>query len=341
MTTPLKYDVAISFLSRDEPIGAALHTLLSSGLKVFFYPRSQEELAGTDGLESMRKPFVDDSLVSVVLYREQWGKTPWTRVEETAIKDGCLKHGWQRLFFMSLDDAAPLPVWLPNTHIRFSYASYSVEQAAGAIKARTQECGGVIAPTTAMDRARVVQAEADRLKKKEQLFGDQQWIQGKVRPTIEELFKEISRLAAQISSELGMPVRSAYLANPRSTADVCSLTNGQVGLSVVWDQPYTNVMGRLEISEFHNGIILPGERKLYVMGSAPPAMAKYTFLPDLSIEEHLCWSGDDEPGEQIATVELADKAVQMFLDLCQRAHRGEIDTTSEFHKHLQRQTRQR
>ena len=83
--TDPKYDVAISLLSRDEPVGAALHDRLSEGLEVFFYPRKQEDLAGTDGEESMRKPFLDDSRVVVVLYREGWGKTPWTGVEQTAI----------------------------------------------------------------------------------------------------------------------------------------------------------------------------------------------------------------------------------------------------------------
>ena len=70
------YDVAISFLSQDEQIGAAFRDRLSEGLKVFFYPRNQEQLAGTDGLETMRTPFLSDSRVVVVLYREPWGKTP-------------------------------------------------------------------------------------------------------------------------------------------------------------------------------------------------------------------------------------------------------------------------
>jgi hypothetical protein len=46
-----KYDVAISFLSKDEPVAAALHDKLSEGLEVFFYPRKQEDLAGTDGCD--------------------------------------------------------------------------------------------------------------------------------------------------------------------------------------------------------------------------------------------------------------------------------------------------
>jgi hypothetical protein len=51
-----KYDVAISFLAKDEPIAGALHDELAKSLDVFFFPRNQEELAGTDGLESMRAP---------------------------------------------------------------------------------------------------------------------------------------------------------------------------------------------------------------------------------------------------------------------------------------------
>jgi hypothetical protein len=115
-----KYDVAISFLSKDEPTGAALHDRLSDGLEVFFYPRSQEELAGTDGLETMRRPFIDESRVTVVLYREPWGKTPWTRVEQTAIQERCLNHGWHSLFFMTLDKTSAIPIWLPQNHVRFN-----------------------------------------------------------------------------------------------------------------------------------------------------------------------------------------------------------------------------
>ena len=82
--------------------------LESSGLSVFFFPRNQEELAGTDGMESMREPFLSARTV-VVLYREQWGKTPWTRVEETAIKERCLNHGWSSLMFVSLESTDVLP----------------------------------------------------------------------------------------------------------------------------------------------------------------------------------------------------------------------------------------
>lgn len=283
----------------------------------------------------MRTPFLDDSRVTVVLYREPWGKTPWTQVEETAIKDGCLKHGWRRLFFMSLDDSAGFPIWVPDTHIGFSYANFGLEQAIGAIKARVRECGGVIAPVTAWSRAKSVQMEAAHLRKKEQLFSSQEWIQKSVRPAIAGMFAEIGHLATRISSELGVPMRSASSPSPHAADYECALTNGRVGLKVVWHQQYTNVMGSLIISEFHNDINLPGEHKLYLTGAAPCEMARHTFFSDLSVDESLCWISEDKPMERLSTGDMADRAVQMFLDLSQRAMRGEIDTTSEFYRRVQ------
>ena len=81
MGEPPQYDVAISFLTQDESLASALFERLNDGLTVFFYPRRQEELAGTDGLESMRTPFLEARAV-VVLYRERWGRCAEGRCAE-------------------------------------------------------------------------------------------------------------------------------------------------------------------------------------------------------------------------------------------------------------------
>jgi hypothetical protein len=54
-----KYYVAISFLAKDESIAEAFYRGLSETLNVFFYPKNQEELAGTDGMDTMRTPFLE------------------------------------------------------------------------------------------------------------------------------------------------------------------------------------------------------------------------------------------------------------------------------------------
>ena len=69
-----------------DSTAATVKTGLSGlGLNVLFYPHNQEELVGTDGIESMRAPLLD-ARVNVVLFREQYGNTPWTRVELSAIE---------------------------------------------------------------------------------------------------------------------------------------------------------------------------------------------------------------------------------------------------------------
>ena len=102
MPDDLRYDVAISFLARDEPIAVEFYSKLADGLNVFFFPRNQEELAGSDGLESMRAPFLDARVV-VVLFRAPWGETPWTRVEQTAMTDRALQEGWDFILFVMLN----------------------------------------------------------------------------------------------------------------------------------------------------------------------------------------------------------------------------------------------
>ena len=81
---------------------------------MFFYPHNQEDLIGTNGLESMRAPFLS-AQVNVVLYRERYGKTPWTGAELAAIQDSCLKTGFRSLLFVQVEKKDGTPNWLPDT----------------------------------------------------------------------------------------------------------------------------------------------------------------------------------------------------------------------------------
>ena len=99
-STEYKYDVAISFLQEDEPLAIEIADRLGGrvGVDVFVYSRRQNDLVGKDGLEAFSGVFGEQSRVVVVLHRGQWGQTPWTRVEETAIKNRglCLHRRFAR-----------------------------------------------------------------------------------------------------------------------------------------------------------------------------------------------------------------------------------------------------
>ncbi len=319
-----KYDVAISFLVRDEPTAKALADRLDGSLKVFFFPHNQEDLAGTDGLESMRTPFLTGSRVNVVLYRQSWGQTPWTRVEETAIKDSCLERGWPSLFFVVLDKNDRIPNWLPNTHVRFNFEEYGIEQAVGAIKARVQETGGTIAVPDAKSDALRVHQEAQFFADRERLFRDQQWIMDNILPAVQDVFTTINSLSVEVRSETGITFQSG------ANQGQCVLRNSRVSLHIGWRQPYINVVTEnafMIATEFNAQIGLPDER--LVFWREPPVLARHRFKPALSLTREAYWAAEDNPADLLSSHELADKCVRLFLNLVGRANRGEIQRPSD------------
>jgi hypothetical protein len=312
-----KYDVAISFLSKDEPIAAAFYERLSDGLEVFFYPRNQEDLAGTDGLESMRTPFLDGSRVVAVLYRQPWGKTPWTRVEQTAIQESCLNHGWNRLFFVVLDNTSSLPKWLPQTHVRFNY-DFGLEQAVGAIKLRVQDCGGIVAPLTAVKRADLYKQDTLYLEDRKRMSSYEGM--ERISEKVLELITEIQRLCSEINASGNISIRVG--ANPGR----CVLTDNRISLIVGWRQPYANSMDRcaLKVLEYNMQMALPDERLMYPFGE-PTLLRETNFLPELSRAREYGWVQEGKPQQFLSSVALADRCVVEFLNLAGRADRGEIE----------------
>jgi hypothetical protein len=90
MIEEFEYDVAFSFNALDEGVATQLNDLLSPRLKTFIYSERQREIAGTDGQESFSKVYGKTSRLVVVLFRPEWGETPWTRIERDAIKNRSL-----------------------------------------------------------------------------------------------------------------------------------------------------------------------------------------------------------------------------------------------------------
>ena len=155
-----EYDVAISFLSQDAGLARELSNLLASQLRVFIYTDRQQEIAGTDGLVTLRSVFRDTARLVVVLFRNGWGHSNWTRVEQEAITDRFLKEGAGFLFFVMIDPRSVPPPWVPDKHIRFNLTDFGLEQAVGAIKLRVQDAGGRLRKEGIAERARRAEEEA-------------------------------------------------------------------------------------------------------------------------------------------------------------------------------------
>lgn len=153
MTGDYRYDVAFSFLAQDEPIAAELNDLLEGRLSTFFYSKKQEAIAGTDGEKTFGDVFGKDARLVVVLYRTSWGQTPWTRVEETAIRNRAYDYGYDFVIFVPLDEPASVPKWLPKTRLWVGLKRWGPTGAASVIEARVQELGGEPAQESVRDKA--------------------------------------------------------------------------------------------------------------------------------------------------------------------------------------------
>jgi hypothetical protein len=311
-----RYDVAISFLSADETTAASVYNYLREGLEVFFYPRQQETLAGTDGLETMRWPFLNEnSRLVVVLYRELWGQTPWTGVEETAIRDRCLKDKFQSLFFMMLEDMSTVPLWLPATHVRFNYSQFGLAQAIGAIKARVQERGGTITPLTPLRRVELYKQEQEYLQAKQSLRSCN------AREIVEreatKLLSQIKALCAQVTAE-GTITIEFY-----SEGASCHIRTARVSLTV--NLQWANFDSELVVREFDRKLAVParGEQLIYVSGQ-PREIRATRFLPDLDRARNLGWIEQGQSSTFITSDALANHVVIQLIDLSERADRGEF-----------------
>jgi hypothetical protein len=322
MAGPPKYDVAISFLAKDEATARALADKLeASGFNVFFFPRNQEELAGTNGMETMREPFFN-SRVNVVLFQRPWGETPWTRVEQTAITERCLKTGWDSLMFVELDETSARPKWLPNTHIRFALKAYGLEQLAGAVKARVQEQGGVVKELDAMTEAKRVKREADYFNDREALMRDRGWIEQQIHRSLAATYKRVEEFVAQINKD-----HNFQIVVGSDGYQTCIMRAGYVSLGVSWQQPiFNSVMSDrygetyLRVGEFSGALVIPGRNEM--TWNKPRQLKEHRFKPDVSETRELVWVLGKE---RIAPADLADRIVRILMDLISRMNQGKVE----------------
>ncbi len=316
-----KYDVAISFLVQDISLAKALYDRLSEGLEVFFFPRSQEELAGTDGLESMRVKFRDESRLNVVLYRPKWGNTPWTAVEATAIKDSCLATAFRSLFFFVVEPTQELPTWLPETHVRFNYSDFPLDQAVGAIKLRVQERGGHYTPITPIRKAEILKAKGEFRSDKARMSSDEG--RNMVFAKVEELFDEVRKHCDEVNAAGDVQIRYAAHLRRGDREQSCTITNDRVSLRVFWYQPYSNSLDTafLGVNEFNQGLLIPPGHLHLV---TPEVIHDEKLLPDLSPARDYGWTFERKPERFISSKELANHCVLQLLDLIDRDASGKV-----------------
>ena len=236
-----KYDVAFSFLAKDEALATELNDLLADRLRPFLYSKKQGEIAGTDGEETFNGVFGQESRMVVVLYRSNWGQTPWTRIEETAIRNRGYEEGYDFVKFIPLDEPGSVPKWLPRNRVWIGLKRWGIAGAASVIEDRVAELGGEPKEETVAERAARLQRTLE-FRKKRELFLTSSDGAGAANAEFDALRTRLEELIGSLKSSRSIPLVLRY-----NTLQIVVLGLLQ-GLNIQWRGYYTNTLANARLN---------------------------------------------------------------------------------------------
>lgn len=304
-----EYDLAISFLAEDEPIAIELYNELSPMMNVFVYSEHKEELAGSDGVEVFRSIFKDRTKLIVILYREGWGKSQWTNLEEQAIKEYGLVHRWEGILLIKMDDSK-IPSWLPSTYIYLDFNKFTLEEIVGSIKFKTQERGSIFRPNTAIEKAKILENKTKFINQRNQFLNSNDGVNAALEE-VTGLFDKIDHICKTIVSEhlinfeYGKVNQYEYILK----GFYLSPEEGSKGYSVkiMWIYHASNTLrdSKLLIDKINLGRSINRDEPIL------EETLEYDF--ELSPLISVCWR-DCQTKKTIDTEKLADEIVQIIIN---------------------------
>jgi len=306
-----KYDVAFSFLKEDEQLAITLNDLVADRLTTFLYSKKQADLAGTDGEKTFNKVFSEEARVAVVLYRSNWGKTPWTKIEETAIRNRAYDNGYDFVTFILLDDKSKTPKWLPKTQIWVDLERWGPDGAASIIEARVKQEGGESREESVHDYAARIKRQIDMHEKRKQFLGS---IKGanSAKEEVKKLLSTIETLIKTISSDIGFSLK-AYRRN-ELTLDFCGNNRTWIGIDWVVSS-YNTLDGSFLIVSMTKGPIRRPNVSTY---NDPVMLLEKEIKFTTNWDEQPCWKLEGVK-ELFSTKRLAEFCVKLLIEKVQES----------------------
>jgi hypothetical protein len=320
-----EYDVAISFLAEDEAIAIELADLLRDRMSVFLYSERQKDLGGKDGLVEFTAVFKEKTRVVVILYREGWGDTKWTRVEATAIKDRAFDIGWDFLVVVALvsGKGRGAPAWVPKTNIWVDYSRFGLEGAAAVISQKVREAGGEPKEESARERSARLQREAETEEERRNFLASRQGVvaaEKALKALFDGLKREVEYLRSterEIQFERDAHEFRATMSTPRA------------GLQIGWSFSAVNslVHSALLVREFNRPTFLHGE---YHGTKKKNPVAKDSYLFTRTKDGRFGWASEKDAKRVFSTEELADTLLKRLLDRTHEARTPQQDEDDDW-----------
>ena len=209
------------------------------------------------------------------------------------------------MFFVALEDAAR-PKWVPDTHIHFDLNQYSLEELAGAIKARAQELGSELRKENPMERARRAQARVAFEEETRNLFHREEGVK-LARAEARKVCDIMEPVVTNAAEELGIRLRKA-----RQVPHGIEWSTPKAAMTATF-QTAVNMLDQndaLEVWMFKHDIVLPGENGFYMEPGLPERHCRDKYKPRRTMSLGWCWEIHD--GKLINSAALAEKILDDF-----------------------------
>ncbi|MEO8399723.1 MAG: hypothetical protein ABI550_07925 [Ignavibacteriaceae bacterium] len=96
-------------MDSDKEIARQINNLIKSKFSTYVYFENKEETAGQSGLEFFKQIFDINSRIVVILFNNNWGKTPMTNKEETIIRNRIVSEDWRFIILVKLNKNLKTP----------------------------------------------------------------------------------------------------------------------------------------------------------------------------------------------------------------------------------------
>lgn len=322
-----EFEVAISFLQRDENIAMALYDHISDQYKTFIYTNRQEELVGQDGTEAFRVIYEEKARIVVVFYREEWGSTFWTRVEEQAIKRRSFEESADFTIFVSLDQKKP--EWLSKTQLWYDFERFGLKSLVGIISKRVTEYGGHRHEETVIERAARQKRKIARQKEIEGYLDSEEAYED-VKNEIKTLFDIAAKNMSVINDpSLGMHYGSSKVKYEQS-GQVQKFTCWGVDtvLSFLWVEGNTLDKSYLRVSLTNNHYGDPFQR------SRGDLYNQEDYLFSKNIADSLGWSNKKYKEEFYTTEKLLDFWQKQLINKVEEQKNEDDDYSNDLSNYI-------
>lgn len=305
MSDECEYEVAFSFLHQDEQLAIDVADRIRDRVKAFIYSEQQKELIASDGVDSFSQVFTNRARVVVILFRETWGTTKWTRVEETAIKSRHLNEGPKFLIVASLDGNHP--IWYPDTWIWGDLQRYGIDGLASVIETKVRQMGGEVHSETLADYAANIERQITFASDLRRWRNSYEGVENALEE-VNKLFDLLQQACKQISTSADVQTQLQFAKDSNCFA---SVSGWNVRFSVSWGHQYGNTLEYSGLSI----VMSEGGRFFNRMAVVQPQeIARMEYQLDWDRSRRIGWR--EEAGDKVfySSAQLTDVWIRRILD---------------------------